>query len=129
MKVQERLANTAAAPVATATDMAAYQSKTARGVITTDGDLVADAQSGRVKLESIPDAELPDQLQKLTPPQRKAELEKNTAERKTLDQKLVELVKQRDAFAAAERQKRPANARKDSFDQVVEETLRAQVRR
>jgi hypothetical protein len=130
MNVQERLGQSAAAPAATATDMAAYQSKRGRGmVITSDGDLVADAQAGRVKLESIPEAELPEQWQKLSPAERKAALEKNTAERKTLDQRLAELVKKRDEFARAERQKRPANAKKDSFDQVVEETLRMQVKR
>jgi hypothetical protein len=130
-KVEQYAQRAAEAPAPTATEMTSYLIKRAgpRGVVTTDGDLVADAQSGRVKLESIPDAELPDQLQKLAPAQRKAELEKNTAERKALDQKLVELVKQRDAFAATERKNRPANARKDSFDQVIEETLRAQVKR
>jgi hypothetical protein len=130
-KVQQYAQRSAEAPAPTATEMTSYIFKRSgpRSVVTTDGDLVADAQSGRVKLDTIPEAELPEKLQKLSPAERKAELEKNTAERKALDQKLAELVKQRDAFAAAERQKRPADAKKDSFDQVVEETLRMQVKR
>ena len=55
-------------------------------------------------------------------------MEKQGAERKALDDKLAALVKQRDAYVAAERGKRPANAKKDSFDQVVEDTLRAQIK-
>jgi hypothetical protein len=130
-KVRNYAQRSAEAPAPTATEMTSYLIKRSgpRGVVTTDGDLVADAQSGRVKLESIPNEELPEQLQKLSPAERKAELEKNTAERRALDQRLAELVKKRDEFAAAERQKRPANAKKDSFDQVVEETLRMQVKR
>ncbi len=128
LKVRERLESVAAAPQSTATDIAVYQNKVGRGVVSTDGDLVADTSSGRVKLESVPDAELPENLQKLAPAARKVELEKQSAERKAVDEKLSQLVKQRDAFVATERQKRPANAKKDSFDQVVEDTLRMQIK-
>jgi hypothetical protein len=128
LKVEERVQNFAAAPSSTATDMAVYQNKASRGVISTDGDLLADTASGRVTLESIPEAELPESLQKLPPAARKAEIEKQSAERRTVDDRLSQLVKQRDAYIAAERQKRPANAKKDSFDQVVEDTLRMQIR-
>jgi len=128
MKVEERVGTFAAAPLSTATDMAVYQNKVARGVVSTDGDLVADTASGRVKLESVPEAELPENLQKLAPAARKAELEKQSAERKALDEKLTELVRKRDIYAEAERKKRPVDAKKDSFDQVVEDTLRMQIK-
>jgi Mg-chelatase subunit ChlD len=129
LKVQERLNNYAAAPQSTATDIAVYRNKTmSSGVVSTDGDLVADIESGRVKLEGLADAELPDNLQKLPLAARKAEVEKQSAERKALDEKLTQLVKQRDTYVAAERKKQPANAKKDSFDQVVEETLRMQIK-
>jgi Mg-chelatase subunit ChlD len=129
MKVQERLDNVAAAPQSTATDIAVYRSKIRNAeVVSTDGDLVADTANGRVKLESVPEAELPEDLRKLPVAARKAEVEKQSVERKALDQKLAVLVRQRDAHVAAERQKRPANATKDSFDQVVEDTLRMQIR-
>lgn len=128
LQVEERLNNTVSAPAPTATDIAVYQNKVARGVVSTEGDLVADTASGRVRLESIPDAELPEALQKLSPAARKAEVEKQSAERKALDERLAALVKQRDVYVAAERQKRPQHTKKDSFDQVVEDTLRMQVR-
>lgn len=128
MEIRNRLDNVAAAPSSTATDIAVYQNKVRKGVVSTDGDLVADTASGRVKLESIPDAELPEPLQKLPLAARKAEVEKQSAERKALDDQLAALVQKRDAFVAAERTKRPADAKKDSFDQVVEDTLRSQIK-
>jgi len=128
MEIRNRLDNVAAAPSSTATDIAVYQNKVGRGVVSTDGDLVADTASGRIKLESVPDAELPETLQKLSPSARKTEVERQSAERKALDDKLSELVRKRDEHAAAERRKEPAETRRDSFDQVVEETLRMQIK-
>jgi len=126
--VRERLDNVAAAPQSTATDIAVYQNKVRKGVVSTDGDLVADTASGRVKLESIPEAELPDDLRKLAPPARTTALEKQATERKALDDQLTTLVRKRDEYATAERKKQPQNAKKDSFDQVVEDTLRMQIK-
>jgi Mg-chelatase subunit ChlD len=126
--IEERLRNTVAAPQSTATDIAVYQNKVGRGVVSADGDLIADTKSGRVQLEAIPEAELPDNLQKLPLAARKAEVEKQSAERKALDDQLTELVRKRDVYAAEERKKRPQNAKKDSFDQVVEDTLRMQIK-
>jgi len=128
MKVRERLDNVASAPSSTATDIAVYQNKVGRGLVTTDGDLLEDTKSGRVNFDAIPEAELPENLQKLSPAARKAELEKQTAERKALDGQLTELVKKRDAYAVEARKKQPQNAKKDSFDQVVEDTLRMQIK-
>ncbi|MBX3550076.1 MAG: VWA domain-containing protein [Xanthobacteraceae bacterium] len=127
--VRQRLDNVASAPVSTATDIAVYRNKSKNsGVVSADGDLVADVESGRVKLEAVPDAELPETLQKLPPAARKVEVEKQNAERKAIDEKLAQLVKERDAYVAAERKKNAPAAKKDSFDQVVEETLRMQIR-
>jgi hypothetical protein len=108
--------------------MAVYQNKVRKGVVSTDGDLVADIASGRAMLDRIPEAELPENLQKLSPAARKAEIEKQGAERRTLEDKLAQLVRQRDEFTVAERKKEPKDAKKDSFDQVVEETLRMQIK-
>jgi uncharacterized protein YegL len=128
VEIQNRLDNVASAPSSTATDMAVYQNKVRKGVVSTDGDLVADTASGRALLDKIPEAELPENLQKLSPAARKAEVEKQSAERKTLEDKLAHLVRQRDDFTAVERKKESKDAKKDSFDQVVEETLRMQIK-
>lgn len=130
-RVKTNAARSEEAPAPTATDIASYLIKRAgpRQVITSDGDLVADAAAGRVKIEAVPEAELPDNLKKLPPKERQAEVDRQSAARKALDEKLAALVKKRDQFVADARKNQPANAKKDSFDQVVEETLKAQVKR
>jgi hypothetical protein len=46
------------------------------------GDLIQEVENGRMKLEDVKDAELPADLQKLSAPERKAEVDKRLAERK-----------------------------------------------
>jgi hypothetical protein len=71
--------------------------------------------------------ELPDALRPLKPVERKAYVEKQSEARKALDGRLTALIKQRDSYITAERAKQPST--KDSFDRVVEESLRKQMRR
>jgi von Willebrand factor type A domain len=125
-----QLAQFAAAAPAAASDMASYLNKRARlssEAITGDGDLVSDVASGKQKLDSVKDDELPDNLRGLKPEQRKAELDKQMKERNALNEKLTALVAKRDRFVAEARAKAPPKA--SSFDRVVEDTLRAQIKR
>ena len=55
------------------------------------------------------------------------ELNKQMSQRKALNEKLTALVAKRDKFVAEARDKAPPRA--SSFDRVVEETLRAQIKR
>jgi hypothetical protein len=80
-----------------------------------------------VRIDAVPDADLPDALKALKPAERRTYVEKRSQARKALDGRMAALVKQRDAYIAQARAKQP-NAR-DSFDRVVEETLRNQMRR
>ena len=111
--------------------MASYLNKRARvssEAVTGDGDLVSAVASGRATLGSVKDEELPDELRKLSPEQRKAELDRQTQTRKTLNEKLAALVQKRDAFVADKRRS-TAPAKTSSFDRAVEDTLKAQTRR
>ena len=68
-----QLSQVAAASPAAASDMSSYLNKRARAsseAMTGEGDLVSDVASGREKLASIKDADLPDNLKKLTPEKR-----------------------------------------------------------
>ncbi len=124
-----QLAQFAAAAPAAASDMASYLNKRARlssEAITGDGDLVSDVASGKQKLGGIKDDELPDNLRALSPEQRAAELDKQMKDRKALNEKLTALVAKRDKYVADARAKAP---KASSFDRVVEETLRAQIKR
>lgn len=138
MKLQKRieektrqLSQVAAAAPAQASDMASYlnkRSKYSSEAVTGDGDLVSAVASGRATLGSVKDDELPDDLRKLAPEQRKAELDRQTQKRKTLNDKLATLVQKRDGYVA-EKKRSASPAKTSSFDRVVEDTLKAQTKR
>jgi VWA domain-containing protein len=125
-----QLTDVAAAAPPMASEMASYLNKRAKAsseAITGDGDLVSDVAAGRQKLAAVKDDELPDNLRALKPEQRADELGKQMQARNALNEKLAGLVAKRDAFVAAQRDKAPAGV--SSFDRVVEDTLRAQIKR
>jgi uncharacterized protein YegL len=125
-----QLSQVAAAAPAQASEMASYLNKRAKAsseAVTGDGDLVSDVAAGRQKLAALKDDELPDNLRTLKPEQRMDELNKQMQQRKTLNEKLAALVAKRDRFVAEQRDKAPPKA--SSFDRVVEDTLKAQIRR
>jgi Mg-chelatase subunit ChlD len=133
LRVEKKARQLAAAPRAAATDMASYLNKRARVVsaaeaVTGEGDLVADVKAGRTRLEALKDDELPDNVSKLAPAERKAYLDRQMRERNGLNARLSELVKKRDQYVADARWRAPPK-RADSFDRVVETTLRAQIKR
>src|SRR4029453_9915639 len=95
--------------------------------VTGDGDLVSDVTAGRQKLSAVKDEELPADLRAMKPEQRMDELNRQMNQRKALNEKLAALVAKRDKFVAEARVKAPPKA--SSFDRVVEDTLRAQIKR
>ena len=113
----------ASAPTAAAADRA-YNKALNRDAYV--GDLLQSIENESVKLDEVKSEDLPDDLQKLTPAERKREVEKRLAERKQLRAQIVELSKQRDAYIAAER-KKSAGAGKTGFDAAVSTALKAQM--
>jgi hypothetical protein len=129
--IEQKTNQLAAAPRSVASEMAGYLNKSGgrmNEAVTGRGDLVADVASGRQKLDSVKDDDLPDNLRALKPEQRQAALDKNGAERKVLNDRMAELIKKRDAYAAEQRKKAPARLA-DSFDRAVAETLKVQIKR
>jgi hypothetical protein len=129
-----QVATVAAAAPSTAADMAGYLNKRARKAkgggeaITGDGDLVADVAAGRQALSAVKDDELPDSLRAMKPEERQAAVTKQTAERSTLNERMTDLVKKRDAFIAEKQKAQPVKAA-DSFDRAVQSTLKSQIKR
>jgi von Willebrand factor type A domain len=118
------------AAAAPASEMASYLNKRAKvssEAITGDGDLVSDVAAGRQKLDAVKNDELPDNLRAMAPAQRMDELNRQMQQRRELNQKLAALVAKRDKFVAEQRDKAPPKA--SSFDRVVEETLKVQIKR
>ena len=96
--------------------------------VTGDGDLVGDIAAGRQSLSAVPEAELPDTLRRMTPAATAGPCGRQLAERRTLNERLAGLVRQRDRHVADTRAKAPRPAA-DCFDRAVEKTLRAQIRK
>jgi hypothetical protein len=95
--------------------------------VTGEGDLVSDIAAGRQKLATLKDNKLPDNLRALKPEARMDEVNKQMNQRKELNDKLSALVAMRDKYVADQRAKTPSKA--SSFDRVVEDTLKAQIKR
>jgi len=126
----QQLSKVVAAAPSQASEMASYINKRARSTseaVTGDGDLVADVSAGRSSFSAIKDEDLPDNLRAMKPEARMDEVNKQMSQRKALNEKLTGLVAKRDKYVAEQRAKAPPKA--SSFDRVVEDTLKAQIKR
>ncbi len=125
-EVAAKVSVAAAAPAAVAADKATFAARggAAGAVVTGEGDLVADVLVGKVEVEEVKPAELPEELRALTPDQRSARVKAQIAKRAELERQVNELVKQRDELVLAERKKLEASDAKDSFDGQVARTVR-----
>lgn len=88
------------------------------------GDLLQSIENESVKLETVKDEDLPENLKKLSPAERKAEVEKRLAERKQIRAEILTLSKQRDAFIQEAKKK---SGKSDGFDSAVADALREQM--
>ena len=125
-----QLSRMAAAAPSQASEMASFINKRAKATseaVTGDGDLVADVGTGRSSFSAIREEDLPDNLRAMKPEQRVDEVNKQMNQRKALNEKLSALVAKRDRYVADARAKAPPKA--SSFDRVVEDTLKAQIKR
>jgi Mg-chelatase subunit ChlD len=127
--VKSKMAERAAAPSSTQVENSKYYAKRSKKeVVTGGGDLIADVRNGTVKLDAVPEAELPKELQGLADAEREVWVQKRLAARVDLEKRMEELMSKRDAFVVEEQKKTASADRLDSFDKVVEETIRVQVR-
>jgi hypothetical protein len=90
------------------------------------GDLLQSIENGSVKLEDVKTEDLPADLQKLSPAERKQEIEKRLAARRELRAQITTLSKQRDEFITAERKKQ---GKQSGFDAAVAQALKEQLAR
>ena len=98
----------------------------AKVVVTGEGELIWDVVNHKVKLEEIPDSDLPVQLKSMTMDARKEFVDQQFSKRKELQLKVDELSSQRDAFIKADMEKKVAAGNGDSFDAKVAEMIQAQ---
>lgn len=91
-----------------------------------DGDIVQDVENEKVKVEDVKEEDLPAELKKLPPAERKKEIDKRIAERVKIRAEILELSKKREVFLADERKKR---GKQNGFDSAVAAALREQLLR
>jgi Mg-chelatase subunit ChlD len=89
------------------------------------GDLLQSIENGSIKIDSITEDDLPNDLRSLSAVDRKVEIEKRLAERRSLRDQIVKLSKERDSFMLAERKK--TNTDKTGFDVAVASALKEQL--
>ena len=129
----EQKAQNMAADGAVSSDMAAVRMKagklnravTGGAHVDGGGDLVEDVEDGKIKLDAVPETELPSELRALAPEDRAAELARRIETRSAANDQLGELVAQRDAWLA-EQASRTASATSDAFDAKVRDAVRVQ---
>jgi Mg-chelatase subunit ChlD len=101
----------------------------AKVVVTGEGELIWDVVNRKVKLEEIPDSDLPVLMKAMTLQERAAFVEEQFTKRKELQIKVDELATQRDAFIKAEMDKLGTRGAGDSFDSKVAEIIQTQALR
>ncbi|MFO0966054.1 MAG: VWA domain-containing protein [Gemmataceae bacterium] len=114
-------------PAAEAADRAAFYARGAGGGVAYD--LLRNIETGAVKLESLKDDELPDELKGKTLDQKRAFLDKLGKDRKALSEKALDLDKKRNAFIAKKLAESEKTRARDSFDANVLRILADQARR
>ncbi|HSK64700.1 MAG TPA: VWA domain-containing protein [Pyrinomonadaceae bacterium] len=90
------------------------------------GDLLQNIENGSVKLDSINPAELPADLQALSPDELRQEIERRLAARREIRSQIMSLSQQRQAYLD---QQKKVRCNKDGFDAVVSKTLKEQMAR
>lgn len=84
-----------------------------------------DGRQAQVKLEDVKEQDLPENMKKMTPAERKAYVETMLAKRQGIQKKIADLGKVRDEFVTKER-KRLAEAGDKSFDAAILGAVRKQ---
>ncbi|MBC7901419.1 MAG: VWA domain-containing protein [Saprospiraceae bacterium] len=114
---------TAGAPMAAQADRAVNK---AVNSFQYDGDLVQDVENERIKIEDVKTEDLPEEMQKLSLPQRRKEIDKRVGERKLIRAEILALSKKRDEFIVAERKMK---GQQNGFDTAVAQALKEQLLR
>lgn len=91
-----------------------------------DWDLVDAQKKGKVKVEELKPAEMPEPMKAMAPPERAAYVEKLSKERAALQSKIQSLNQEREKFVAAERAKKAAEGGAKTLDAALIESVRAQ---
>jgi hypothetical protein len=99
-------------------------SESGAGNLLSDKDLVRDVESGRVDLATVPETELPPSLVGKSNEEQIAAIKETAAKREKLQQEIVGLARERDAFI--EKKLDESGGAKNSLDQKIYDAVRQQ---
>jgi hypothetical protein len=99
-----------------------------KAVVTGSGELIWDVVNQKVKLEDIPESDLPVALKGKSIDQQKTFVSEQVSKRKDLQIRVDGLSKTRDAHVKAEMTKLAESGVRDSFDKAIAEMIHAQAR-
>jgi hypothetical protein len=89
-------------------------------------DLVDASKAKDFKLEDVKEEDLPEELRKLKPEERRAYVDKKAAERKKISAELLALTKERETYIAAKRKELSEDAVDDTLGAAVNKAVRDQ---
>jgi hypothetical protein len=118
-----RLEKAATLPAPAAADRASFFARSGRAA---GYDLIDAIKDKKVKLENLKTEELPEEMRKMTPAERKEHLEKLEKRRAELGKEALELDKKRSNFIKEKLAEETKKTGKTGFDSHVVETLRRQ---
>jgi len=113
------------APAAAMADRAAFKGKAGLAASDARQELITEVADGTVKLEQLDEKALPEEMQKMTPDQRKAYVADQVKKRKELQEKIEKLGAQRREFIEKKMRESGAGA-KDSFDKAILKSVQEQ---
>ncbi len=99
--------------------------KASSNYVNTAWDLVDAEKEGSVKVEELKDDELPAEMKKMSKAERKAYVDKKMKERKTIQDKISNLRKERDKYVI-QKQKQMAASGLNTLDAVIIKAIRDQ---
>ena len=117
----------AAAPSVKLDNSKFYSRRALKKEVITGGDLIGDVRNNAVSLDGLADAEMPEELRKLSKDERKAYVAERLDKRTKMEARMTELINKRDIFVVEEQAKTKTAGNVDSFDRAVEDTLRVQL--
>ncbi len=114
-----------ALPAAVASRLA-YLDKTGGALNSGRADLVDAVNAGEVELEALPAAALPEEMRDMNGDEQRGYLANKAKQRREVQDRISELVEERDAYLAKEAAKREAEGKDDAFDERVFGAIRSQ---
>ena len=118
-ELKDKVARALRAPASAAASRLSYMEKSGGKINSGRSDLVDALETGEADLDALAEAELPEELRGLARSQQKAVIAERAEKRKGVQAQISELVKKRDAYLEAEREKRKAEGADDGFDDKV----------